>query len=62
MRESLEMSVTVTVEYQYRLTGRREVNTITETLTVADASELRIRATLRLLHPHWEGLKILKIS
>ena len=56
------MSVTVHVEYQYCQHGRKAVLTGNESLTVAENTPRAIAALLRLLHPQWEGIKVLSAT
>ncbi|EDZ98628.1 hypothetical protein BH160DRAFT_6060 [Burkholderia sp. H160] len=56
------MSVTVHVEYQYCQHGKRTVLTGSESLTVQENSPRAVVALLRLLHPQWEGIKVLSVT
>ncbi|HEY2021746.1 hypothetical protein [Paraburkholderia sp.] len=56
------MPVTVHVEYQYCQHGKKAVNTGTDLLTVEENAPRAIVAVLRLLHPHWEGIKVLSAT
>lgn len=56
------MSITVHVEYQYRQKGRKEPVTGSERVFVRENDERLIRAALRLLHPHWEDIKVLSVA
>ncbi|NML30878.1 hypothetical protein [Paraburkholderia antibiotica] len=56
------MSVTVHVEYQYCQHGKKAILTGSDSLTVAENTPRAIAAMLRLLHPHWEGIKVLSAT
>jgi len=56
------MSITVQVEYQYRQKGRKEPVTGSEPVMVAQNDARLVRAALRLLHPHWEDIKVLSVA
>ncbi|MEW6341875.1 MAG: hypothetical protein RXR20_18650 [Paraburkholderia sp.] len=56
------MSVTVRVEYQYCQHGKRAVQTGSDLVTVSQNTNSAILAVLKLLHPHWESLKILSAA
>ncbi|HEY1611487.1 MAG TPA: hypothetical protein VGG24_19650 [Paraburkholderia sp.] len=56
------MSVMVNVEYQYCQHGRKAVQTGRDLLTVEEHTDRAIVSTLRLLHPHWESIKVLSSS
>jgi hypothetical protein len=56
------MSVTVHVEYQYGQHGKKAILTGSDTLTVQENSPRAILALLRLLHPQWEGIKVLSAT
>lgn len=53
------MSITVHVEYQYYQHAKKTLQQGSESVTVAEHTDSAIRAVLRLLHPHWEGIKVL---
>lgn len=53
------MPVTVHVEYQYCQHGKKAVKTGSDLVTVEENTPRAIGAVLRLLHPHWEGIKVL---
>jgi hypothetical protein len=56
------MSVTVHVEYQYCQHGRKAVQTGKDSLTVEENTPRAISSLLRLLHPQWEGIKVLSAT
>ena len=56
------MSVTVRVEYQYCQHGKKAVQTVNDLVTVSENTNSAILATLRLLHPRWESIKVLSTS
>lgn len=56
------MSVTVHVEYQYRQHGQKIIQTGSDLVTVDEHSDRAVLSTLRLLHPHWEAIKVLSTS
>lgn len=58
------MSVTVRVEYQYCQHGKKAIQTGNDlvTVTVTENTNRAIVAVLRLLHPHWESIKVLSAS
>ncbi|WP_233828540.1 hypothetical protein [Paraburkholderia sp. ZP32-5] len=56
------MPVTVHVEYQYCQHGKKAVKTGTDLVTAAENTPRAIVAVLRLLHPHWEGIKVLSAT
>lgn len=56
------MSVTVHVEYQYCQHGKKTVQTGSDLVTVSENTKSAILAVLRLLHPHWEGIKVLAVA
>lgn len=56
------MSVTVRVEYQYCQHGKKAVQTGNDLVTVSENTNSAILATLRLLHPRWESIKVLSAS
>ncbi|WP_233800200.1 hypothetical protein [Paraburkholderia sp. HP33-1] len=56
------MSVMVHVEYQYSQHGKRAVLTGSESLTVEENTPRAILSLLRLLHPQWEGIKVLSVN
>ncbi|MFL9922299.1 hypothetical protein PQR75_44985 [Paraburkholderia fungorum] len=56
------MSVTVRVEYQYRQSGKKAVQTGSDVLTVSENTNRAIIFLLKQLHPQWEDLKVLSTS
>ncbi|CAG2150388.1 MULTISPECIES: hypothetical protein [Cupriavidus] len=57
--------VTKTVEVQYRQKGHKSVVTSTEAVALSDRhaeDPKAILATLRLLHPQWEDIKVMSVS
>ncbi|MCC8391775.1 hypothetical protein LJ656_04170 [Paraburkholderia sp. MMS20-SJTR3] len=56
------MTVTVHVEYQYCQHGKKAILTGNDSLTVAENTTRAILAMLRLLHPQWEGIKVLSVT
>jgi hypothetical protein len=56
------MSVTVHVQYQYCQHGRKTVYTANDLVTVEEHTDRAVVSTLRLLHPHWEAIKVLSTS
>ncbi|MEM5296565.1 hypothetical protein VSR82_19785 [Burkholderia sp. JPY481] len=56
------MSVTVNVEYQYCRHGKKAIETGSDSLTVQENTPRAIVALLRLLHPQWEGIKVLSVT
>lgn len=56
------MSVTVHVEYQYCQHGRKAVQTGRDLVTVEEHTDRAVLSTLRLLHPHWEAIRVLSTS
>lgn len=56
------MSVMVQVEYQYRQHGRKTFHTGSDLVSVPENTERAILSVLRLLHPHWEALKVISAS
>ncbi|WP_144141360.1 hypothetical protein [Paraburkholderia sp. BCC1884] len=56
------MSVTLHVEYQYCQHGKKTVQKGSDLVTVPENTNSAILAVLRLLHPHWEGIKVLAVS
>ncbi|MCC8401180.1 hypothetical protein LJ655_04595 [Paraburkholderia sp. MMS20-SJTN17] len=56
------MSVMVHVEYQYCQHGKRAVLTGSESLTVEENTPRAVLSLLRLLHPQWEGIKVLSVT
>ncbi|WP_341317855.1 hypothetical protein WN982_22245 [Paraburkholderia sp. IMGN_8] len=61
-KEIVIMSVTVHVEYQYCQYGKKAVQTGNDLVTVSVNTNSAILAVLRLLHPHWESIKLLSTS
>jgi hypothetical protein len=55
------MSVTVHVEYQYCQHGKKAVLTGNESLTVEENTPRAVLSLLKLLHPQWEGIKVLAV-
>ena len=56
------MSLTVHVEYQYCQHGRKTVQTGSDLVTVDEHTDRAVLSVLRLLHPHWEAIKVLASS
>jgi hypothetical protein len=56
------MSVMVQVEYQYCQHGKKQLKTGSDLVTVQENTPRAIVAVLRLLHPHWEGIKVLSAT
>ncbi|PXW23313.1 hypothetical protein [Paraburkholderia caballeronis] len=56
------MSLTVHVEYQYCQHGRKTVQTGSDLVTVDEHTDRAVLSVLRLLHPHWEAIKVLSSS
>lgn len=56
------MFVTVQVEYQYCQHGKKAIQTGSDSLTVQENTPRAILALLRLLHPQWEGIKVLSVT
>jgi hypothetical protein len=56
------MPVTVHVEYQYCQHGKKGVKTGSDLMTVQENTPRAIVAVLRLLHPQWEGIKVLSAT
>lgn len=56
------MSVTVHVHYQYCQHGRKTVHKGSDLVTVEEHDDRSVLSTLRLLHPHWEAIKVLSTS
>jgi len=56
------MSVTVHVQYQYCQHGRKAVQTGSDLVTVEEHTDRSVLSVLRLLHPHWEAIKVLSTS
>lgn len=56
------MSMTVHVEYQYCQHGRKAVQTGNDLVTVDEHTDRAVLSMLRLLHPHWEAIKVLSTS
>lgn len=56
------MSVTLNVEYQYCQHGKKTVQTGRDLVTVEEHSDRAVLSTLRLLHPHWEAIKVVSTS
>jgi len=56
------MSVTVHVEYQYCQHGRKTVQKGSDLLTVEEHTDRAVVSVLRLLHPHWEAIRVLSTS
>jgi hypothetical protein len=61
-RKIIIMSVTVRVEYQYCKHGEKTVRTGDDLVTVSENTNSAILALLRLLHPHWESIKVLSTA
>jgi hypothetical protein len=61
-KEIVIMSVTVRVEFQYCQHGKKGVKTGNDLVNVSENTNSAILAVLRLLHPHWESLKVLPAS
>jgi hypothetical protein len=61
-KEIAIMSVTVRVEYQYCQHGKKAVQTGNDLVTVSQNTNSAILAVLKLLHPHWESIKVLSAS
>ena len=56
------MSVMVHVEYQYCQHGRKTVQKGSDLVTVDEHTPRAVLSVLRLLHPHWEAIKVLSTS
>jgi hypothetical protein len=56
------MSISVHVEFQYCQHGKKAILKGSEWVTVSEHTDTAVRATLRLLHPHWEAIKVLSTS
>lgn len=57
--------VTKSVEIEYRQKGRKPVITTTEAVALSERhadDPKAILATLRLLHPQWEDIKVISVS
>jgi hypothetical protein len=56
------MSIKVQVEFQYCQHGKKTIQKGSDLITVPENTTSAIRAVLRLLHPHWEAIKVLSSS
>ncbi len=56
------MSLTLQVEYEYNVHGKKAVLTATDLVTVTENTPSAIRRVLRLLHPAWESFKVISTS
>jgi len=56
------MAVTVQVQYEYCQHGRKKVLNGSDLVTVDEHTDRAVLSTLRLLHPHWEAIKLVSTS